>query len=227
MREVDFVPPWYRDLIRRRRSAGGYLVLLTLLLVLVVAGALRRQSEIRAAQREMAAADAETAASRTDLEKLEALRQLRDQWRRQEQVLTSTGVNVEASRLLAALTKVVPPDAALTGISFAVAEPEREVAGAPAPAATAPSVNETAAQASEPRPERRRLNVSLRGVAPGEVAVANVLAGISKQPLFRHVNLTYAKDRQDQDATVREFEVTFVVNLDPDADATAAARDHD
>jgi hypothetical protein len=77
-----------------------------------------------------------------------------------------------------------------------------------------------------PRPSaKRRLNVSLRGIAPGEVAVANVLAGISKQPLFRHVNLTYAKDRQDQEATVREFEVTFVINLDPDATAAADERD--
>lgn len=212
MRDVDFVPFWYRDLLRRKRSTTGYLLVLGFLVILVGGGAFRRLSEIRAAERELTATEAALGSTRGDLQKLDALRQLRDQWRRQEQVLTSTGVNMEASRLLAALTKVVPIDTVLTGINFAVAEPDHD----PAPT-TAPSASNQIDQSSARQPGKRRLNVSLRGIAPGEVAVANVLAGISKQPLFRHVNLTYAKDRQEQDTTVREFEVTFVINLDPDA----------
>jgi len=218
MRDVDFLPPWYRDLLSRKRSTIAYLLVLAFMVVLVSAGSLRRRSEIRAAERGLAASDAQLESTRADLQKLDVLRQLRDQWRRQERALTSTGVNIEASRLLAALTKVIPPDTALTGITFAVAEPQRDD---PTPT-TAPAPSNQADPAS-PRPSgNRRLNVSLHGIAPGEVAVANVLAGISKQPLFRHVNLTYAKDRPDQEATVREFEVTFVINLD---DAAAAADD--
>jgi Tfp pilus assembly protein PilN len=214
MRDVDFVPPWYRDLLRRKRSTTGYLLVLAAMVILVAGGAFRRHAELRAAERELAAMDSELVSTRADLQKLDALKQLRDQWRRQEQVLTSTGVNVEATHLLAVLTKVVPSDTALTGISFAVAESDRD----PAPT-TAPSMPSQTDSTSARPPANRRLNVSLRGVAPGEVAVANVLAGISKQPLFRHVNLTYAKDRAEQDATVREFEVTFAINLNPDAPA--------
>jgi Tfp pilus assembly protein PilN len=215
MRDVDFVPPWYRDLLRRKRSTVGYLLVLGLLVIVTAGGGLHRQAELRAAERRLAAAELEVAATCADLEKLDALRRLRDQWRRQEQVVTSTGTNVEASRLLAALTNVVPPDTALTGISIAVAEPDRDSAPAAAPA-TAPAASDRVPESSARPPAKRRLNVSLRGVAPGEVAVANVLAGISEQPLFRHVNLTYAKDRQEQDGTVREFEVTFIINLDLD-----------
>jgi len=214
VRDLDFIPPWYRDLLRRKRSATGYLLIVGLMTMLVIGGAVRRHGELRAAEAALSTTDAQLAATRGDLQKLEALRQLRDQWRRQEQVLTSTGVNVEASRLLAALSKVVPPDTALTGISFTVTESELD----PAPA-TAPSTVGAADTAVGRATPKRRLNVSLRGIAPGELAVANVLAGISKQPLFRHVNLTYAKDRQEQDATVREFEVSFVINLDPEAAA--------
>jgi Tfp pilus assembly protein PilN len=214
MRDVDFVPPWYRDLMRRKRSTTGYLLVLASMVILVAGGAFRRHAEIRAAERGLAEGDAAIASTRADLQKLDALRQLRDQWRRQEQVVTSTGVNVEASRLLAALTKVMPPDTALTGLSFAVAEPDHEAAPTTAPSAS------TRAERLPPRQAgTRRMNVSLRGIASGEVAVASVLSGISKQPLFRHVNLTYAKDRREQDATLREFEVTFVINLDPDAAA--------
>jgi hypothetical protein len=218
MRDVDFVPPWYRDLLRRKRSAAGYLFVLGLLVLVTAGGALHRQEKLRAAECELAAADVEAAGTRADLQKLDALRQLRGQWRRQEQVLTSTGVNVEASRLLAVLTNVVPPDTALTRISFSVTESDPDSAPTASPT-TAPSAADGVAEAPPRLPAKRRLNVLLRGIAPGEVAVANVLAGISKQPLFRHVNLTYAKDRQEQEATVREFEVTFVINLDPDGAA--------
>ena len=175
MREVDFVPPWYRDLLRRKRATVGYLSVVAMLVILV-AGALARQSEVRAAEQQLAATDAQLAATRSDLQRLDALRQLLDQWRRQEQVLTSTGVNVEASRLLAALTKVVPADTPLTGITFAVSEPEREAAPA-----TAPS---SADQGTPQATGKRRLNVSLRGVAPGELAVANVLAGSASSRSF-------------------------------------------
>jgi Tfp pilus assembly protein PilN len=214
VRELNFVPPWYRDLLRRRRSTFVHVGAMGLLLAGVVAGAVQRQGQIRAAERELSLSAAELGGTRGDLRKLDALRQLRDQWRRQEEVLTSTGVNVEASRLLSVLSKVVPPDTALTDVSFAVTEPERNGPSAAAadaqPAATQPAAGGAS------RPAARRLNVSLRGVAPGELAVANVLAGISKTPLFRHVNLTYAKDREDHQRTVREFEVTFTINLDAD-----------
>jgi Tfp pilus assembly protein PilN len=222
VRELDFLPPWYRDLLRRRRTTIIHLSALALLVAGVAGGVLHRHTQIRAAEQELASATAELAGTRADLQKLDALRKLRDQWRRQEQVLTSTGVNVEASRLLSALAKVVPPDTALTGIAFSVAEPERAAAlavaattapaGADAGRTAMPTPAETPVSPSHPR----RLNVTLRGVAPGELAVANVLAGISKTPLFKHVNLIYAKDREERDRLVREFEVTFVINLDPD-----------
>jgi Tfp pilus assembly protein PilN len=223
MRDLDFVPPWYRDLLRRRRATAVQLAALGLLVALIAGGAVRRQTQIRAAEQELAAADAALVGTRADLQKLDALRQLRDQWRRQDQVLTSTGVNVEASRLLSSLTKVVPTDTALTGINFAVADSDRTDSAqhstnpTTAPSDVAGSTASTGGSRANRSPRARWLNVSVRGVAPGELAVANVLAGISKTPLFRHVNLTYAKDREEQDRTVREFEVTFVINLDPDA----------
>jgi Tfp pilus assembly protein PilN len=223
MRELDFLPPWYRDLLRRRRTTLIHLSALGLLVVGVAGGTVHRHAQIRAAEQDLASATAELAGTRADLQKLDALRHLRDQWRRQEQVLTSTGVNVEPSRLLSVLAKIVPPDTALTGIAFSVAESDRTAASAVAVPTTAPfggdaarTATPTPAGAAPSSSHPRRLNVTLRGVAPGELAVANVLAGISKTSLFKHVNLTYAKDREERDRLVREFEVTFVINLDPE-----------
>lgn len=207
MSDVDFLPNWYRDLLKRRRQSLLNLAALALLVAVLATAAVFKTEQVTLEEHRVAAVQSELEGARQELQKLSALTQLRDQWRRQDSVLSSTGVNVEASRLLAALEQVVPADTALTDLTFTLedrtAQVEPEVEGqqpAPTIAADAPGAG-------------RRLKVSLRGLAPGELAVANLLSAISKTSLFTQVNLNYAKDHEEAGETVRQFEVTFVINL--------------
>jgi hypothetical protein len=45
------------------------------------------------------------------------------------------------------------------------------------------------------------------------VDLANFLAGLSNNPYFEQIAMTYARDRSDSGHTMREFEVTYVVDL--------------
>ena len=240
MPDPDFLPAWYRELRRRRRwvvlQAAGLVVLVGGLAL----GAARVRGEARRAERELTEVHTALTSVRADRQRLDALRHLRDQWRRQDDVLASAGLNVEASRMLAAMESIVPPGTALTDLRLDVEDRTAAAAAAaaaepdPPPTQSAPTYGEAAgARAAEPSVPTtpaaaadRRLKVAVRGLAPGEVAVGNLLSGLSKVPLFRHVHLTYAKDHDDRERSVREFEVTFQMDLAPDAaePQSAAAR---
>jgi hypothetical protein len=59
----------------------------------------------------------------------------------------------------------------------------------------------------------RRLNVRLIGVAPSDVDLANFLTGLTGVPFFENVSMTYSRDKAQSGHLLREFEVTFSLNL--------------
>jgi hypothetical protein len=59
----------------------------------------------------------------------------------------------------------------------------------------------------------RKLKVKLVGIAPSDVEVANFLAGLTGRSFLDQVAMTYARDRVSDGRVMREFEVTFVINL--------------
>ena len=57
------------------------------------------------------------------------------------------------------------------------------------------------------------MKIKLKGVTPTDVDLANFLGQLSSVPYFENILMTYAKDRTDTGHTMREFEVTFTMNL--------------
>ena len=53
----------------------------------------------------------------------------------------------------------------------------------------------------------------LVGVAPSDVDLANFLTGLTGVPFFDNVAMTYSKDKAQEGHLLREFEVTFSLNL--------------
>jgi hypothetical protein len=64
--------------------------------------------------------------------------------------------------------------------------------------------------------------VTIRGVAPTHVDVANFVVQLSNVPYFEQVSLGYGRDNMLNGHLMREFEVTFFVNLNSPPPAVAA-----
>jgi len=62
-------------------------------------------------------------------------------------------------------------------------------------------------------PPNRQLNVRLNGVAPTDVDLANFMMRLSGVRFFENVSMSFAKDRSEGGHLMREFEITFSLNL--------------
>ena len=233
---LDFVPDWYAELRRRRPWVAVQVAAVAVLAVGLGLNVLRVRAGVARAEQQLGDARRQISDARVAVLTLEALTQLRDQWRRQDRVLASAGLNVEASRLIAALERILPAETVLTELQFETRDREAD------DDAAGSSANSPTTQPATPHGDHksRRLKVTLRGLAAGEVAVGQLLANIDKTPLFRQVELAYAKQREteasplstgdndrpapaasahdeNQPPPLREFEITFQINLNHEA----------
>jgi hypothetical protein len=204
MRELEFLPAWYPRLRRNRRRV---LLEAWVALVVVVGLALWLTLARRNASRaEVALRAFEVQILQTETEKRQLEEQLRmkAQLEQREQVVASLGFPVEMSRLLRTLDVIMPREMSLKDITCTTLE-QPVVYDGPA-----------AAQARAPQDKQevdRRLKVSLVGVAPNDLDLANFLTGLTNYPFFEQIQLVKADGVVDGGHAMREFEVTFSMSL--------------
>lgn len=207
MRELEFLPDWYPR-VRRKRAIVLAQSWATVG-VIVIAGlvVLAKHRSVQTAQGHLSETVVAMDQTRTDLRKLDDLLKLEAQSRQRDAVLVKLGVHVESTRLLDKIEEMMPNEMAIIDMELAVEEAKPN-AGAPARAAEA--------SAKDVLPDRR-LKVRLKGVAPTDVDLANFLARLSGVTFFENVAMTYAKDRSEGGHVMREYEVTFAINLNAPA----------
>jgi Tfp pilus assembly protein PilN len=201
VRELEFLPDWYPQTRRRRR-----LVILQAWLILVlVAGmaswvALKDRNNTQA-ERVLAVQCEQLAQTYAQLAEVDKLDSLRRQLRQQEAVVSRIGFAIDACKAVNALDERMPRQMALTGIVLENEERADHSAFAPA-----------RGPGGEP-PVDRRLRVRVQGVCPTDVDLANFMTQLSTVPFFDAVNNTYAREKAENNRVMREFELTFSVNL--------------
>ena len=57
------------------------------------------------------------------------------------------------------------------------------------------------------------MKVKIQGVTPTDVDLANFLGALSSVSYFENIAMTYARDKGENGHIMREFEVTFSMNL--------------
>jgi Tfp pilus assembly protein PilN len=202
VRELEFLPTWYgqaRSRYRWLRLQAGTTLLLVAGLGLWLGLA---QRNIRTAEASLNAVDLQLAQSQLELEQLQVQLRLKNQLEFQRQIVTRLGMQVEVSRMLNTLERLMPKEMSLTELTFDTAE---EIVKRPD--GTTP--NDRNATKS------RSLRVKLLGVAPSDVDLANFLSGLTNVPFFQEVSLTYARDKSQGGHVMREFEVAFNMSLNP------------
>lgn len=206
MREIEFLPSWYPRSRRCRRIVvwQGYG-----LIVLILAAAVWTfftQRSIRASERTLAAIETQLERSEVDQRILDQKLSLRQQLQTQEELLASVGYSVEMTRLLQKLDELMPRQMSLIEFECTTEETPRQVA-------TVAAVSKSSEKAKIQFD--RRLRVKLLGVAPSNTEVATFIAGLYTVPFLDQVSYVNSRDVYDSDHKLREFTVTFCINLNP------------
>jgi hypothetical protein len=198
MRELEFLPSWYPHLRRRKR----FVILHAWATVLVMAGlglwlflasrnTARREGDCKAVVWQLDQ-------SRADLKDLTVQLNEKQRLQAQQRVISKLGTHVEASRLLAKLDQIMPREMTLTDASFDTVEQSKPIENSSDPKAVEVS---------------RKLLVKVSGVTPSDADWAGVIAKLTNVPFFKEVRLVGAHDKTDKGHLMREFELSFVVDL--------------
>jgi Tfp pilus assembly protein PilN len=202
MRELEFLPEWYPQSRRRKRLLllQGYMTLLVV--ARLITWCLLTQRNTLAAAATVADLNRQISQTHQEMHQLEEQVALKNQLLIQRQIGEKLGLPVEMSRLLYTLDHNLPPQMSLTDLSFDTQE-QLKVANTLAAARVATQGDNI----------DRRLHVRLDGVAPTDDDVANFLTGLARVPFFDDVAMNYSRDGTQNGRVMREFEVTFSLNL--------------
>lgn len=199
MREIEFLPAWYPITRRRRR-----LVILQGWLIIIVAGAMSfwtvlNDRNIARDERALAAINAQTAQTDAQLAEMDKLESMRRQWRQQDQILSRLGLYVESCAMMQTIDSLMPRQMSLVGMQIDNEEK-----------ADTSVVN--LAKGAEV-PVDRKLKVRVTGVCPTDVDLANFMTQLTTVPFFEQVNISFAREKSENNHVMREFELSFCVNL--------------
>lgn len=198
MRDLEFLPDWYPKLRRRRRAVafqawGTLLISAALGTWLLVA-----HRNVQAKERELTDVRSSLALSVTEVERLKQLVELHNQLKDQDRVFAMIGRPIEMTRLLTTLDEIMPQDMGLLDLSVVTEDVKPDT---------------LAAKAQQEKGSNRRLKIRMQGVAPTDSELATFLAKLTAKPFFSSVAVTYSRPRTEDGHLMREFEVTFALDL--------------
>lgn len=187
MRELDFLPDWYRQSLRHRRMIlwqGGATMAIALGIFL---GMLLMHHRVESARAALQATKNALTEGTARLKEMDQLGDRHKQWLAQEQIMAKLGLHVEAARLMRALDTAMPQEVSLVGLQFDAEEPAKSAG--------------------------HRLRIRLQGVAPTDSDLATFMTRLGELPLFEQVTAGYVKEFSENGHLLRSFEVSFSMSL--------------
>jgi len=203
VREIEGLPSWYLT-VRRRKLAVTVQAWATVVLAMVLliwTGVARFR--VLNARNELAALRRDMNKTQLELTRLDSMTQIKRRWSEQGEVLSKIGVSVESTRLLGLIAQSTPESISLIGMSL---QTEEKID------ATKTLINARATRDKEPAMDRK-LRVRLQGVAPSNAEVADMMTRLAANNFLEDVSMGYTKDSDQSGRLVREFEVTFALDL--------------
>jgi hypothetical protein len=209
MREIDFLPDWYPQIQTRYRMVVAQAWVTVAIVAVLVGYVLFKRWQVHSVKVVTAQCLAQISQSQQQLAQLNEKLKYEAQLRRQEQIVARLGLGVETTRLMKALQDAMTPEMALTNLSLETVE----LAKPGAMSASSSAHRDGKDQTSD---VDRRLKVVLDGVEPNDMQLATLLENLSKVKCFENVAFSNSVEGQSRDGHVlREFEVTFEMNLNP------------
>lgn len=210
MREVEFLPEWYPKVRQRKRMVALQAWVALILMCGLGLWMLLVQRNVQAREIELDALRNDLDHSEHELSRLEDLLRLQRQLGQQDQIFVKIGRPVETTKIITTLEQMMPSDMALLDLTLDTEEPARRGGNAHAHSAGG---GLAARAAREKEPESAKLRFRLHGVAPSDTDLGEFLHKLTGKPFFKNVELMYSHERQDRGHVMREFEVSFTMDL--------------
>jgi Tfp pilus assembly protein PilN len=211
VREVEFLPDWYPKVRKRKRMVALQAWVTLTLMVGLGLWMLLVQRNVHAREIELDTLRKDLTQSEAELARLEELLQLQRQLGQQDQIFNKIGRPIETTKLIATLEQMMPSDMALLDLSLESEEPMRGNGGGGGGGGWGGGLAGRAAREKEQ--ETPKLRFRLRGVAPTDTDLGEFLHKLTGRPFFKNVELLYSHERKDRGHVMREFEVTFTMEL--------------
>ena len=200
MRELEFLPSWYTQLRQRRRIVRLESWAFTGLSLAVAGWMVAATCSTRASHAALGSVRTQLNRIYDEKKVLSEQLSLRTELSGRQQVVDAVGRPVEISRVLNTLEKAMAREMSLTDFSCETVEQIRRPVSVAA--TSTPDAGEV----------ERVMKVKVTAVAPSNLDLANFLTSLNL-PFIQNVALSYSRDRIDSGHVMREFEVTFTLNL--------------
>lgn len=216
--KMSFLP---EDYVERRIERRTNLICLTLFAV-VLGGVIaayfvtnRHREEVRAERRAVNVAYTEAAKR---LEQLDQLQKRKQQMLRKAQITSMLIEPVPRTFLLADLINRMPKTLSLIDLKLTskVVTPMVHVDRHRSALINKTAEDEKKKDADEDPVPKYRVSLSIIGVAPTDVQVAQYMASLSHSPLMSDINLVFSEETQIENTPMRRFRIEAVLN--PNAD---------
>jgi hypothetical protein len=212
VREVEFLPEWYPKVRKHKRMVALQAWVTLILLCGLGLWMLLVQRNVHAREVDLDGLRTDLDHSQTELARLEDLLLLERQLGQQDQIFMKIGRPIEATRIITTLEQMMPADMALLDLTLESEEPQR-AANVRSSGGGGGGGLAGRAQREQREPEAPKLRFRMHGVAPTDTDLGEFLAKLTSKPFFKNVELMYSHERKDRGHVMREFEVTFAMDL--------------
>lgn len=214
MSEINFLPQSYRDRLRRRvRRIREVFAVVGVLIGLGVWWAYDANEllELKGAAR--FAEDRLNSALSTE-QRVKQLEERRDKLVDQRRLQREISVPIRHHQIVRVLGEICPDSVALTRLSLVNDRPEPKAYVEPSQGTGRNQPSFGSQDRTEPKKSQPdRVLVELEGLAPDDIAVAEVIAELSSHPLFDHVKLHTSKYLETRGVAARSFRMTGEIDL--------------
>src|SRR5438477_1852359 len=201
MREIEFLPVWYSQLLKRRRLMGVEAWLLVALIGGLSVRSFLINRNVATAAAALGSLRAQLTQTNSTLQQMERFELLCKQSRAKDEELRRMGIHLDSGRLMGKLHELIPSSVSLLGFGVELVE---------TPLPTPTGLRSMLGAPSPPHFERQ-LRIKLQGVTPSDVDLATFLTDLNKVPFFEQISPSYVSDRRESGHILREFEMLFDV----------------
>ena len=219
--DVQFLPDWYVDEKRRRRVRNSQYVIAGVMVVGMIYAWGTTRHYVEGLKTYRHALTQQIDASEASVAKVTELRIIRDDLTRQVTLHRKLRQSINYSQVSGMLAQFTPEQVALTRLEVSTRHIQRPVDR---------SRVATAADAPQPKPiVDSFIEMSLEGIAPTDVVVANYVGELATSGLFDEVTMVRSSQYGAGASGDRQFELTLRVPLNrhyrpKDAEEVADAR---
>ncbi len=210
MNTIDFLPERIRHQRSRRAALQRQAVLLGLVAGLLGLWAWANQGRIDQAEAHCQALAGSRQAVQNQIALIPDYQRQLEAGQVKVRISRELGSRLDLQAVLAELSRLLPPSAALTGLECRTVEVSlRPTASMLTGGARAASAGGLTLKA----PTEARVKLLITGICPTDVDVANFIGQLSACPLFEDVNMGYAKTEMvdQKQRKARSFEVSCLL----------------